>query len=337
MPEPVNAYRYLGFLRSKWWFIALSCAVATGLALGVSLMLPKKYTATCRILVEAPAGSDPHGSMAVSSIYLESLKTYVAFAASDSLFQRGLGQFHLRRRYPRGSIESLKAGILKVAMIPDTKIMELRVTLPDPKTAQALAQYLAEETIRLNRTITQESDRDLTQGIEKDEADARVRLRESEAAWNRMVAEQPIERLQQEVQNGEDLKSSLERQILRAEADGDAGAQAETWRRQLAQVEKDVTAKEDLLAKRLAERDRLDTQLIASRSAYASVQNRLDQVRGELGYRGERLKIIDPGVVPEQPSSPNISLNVFAALLLGIVAPIVYLTLQLSFRAQRDA
>ena len=28
------------------------------------------------------------------------------------------------------------------------------------------------------------------------------------------------------------------------------------------------------------------------------------------GFRGERLKIIDPGIVPERPSSPNLPLNV---------------------------
>src|ERR1035438_2134686 len=35
---------------------------------------------------------------------------------------------------------------------------------------------------------------------------------------------------------------------------------------------------------------------------------RLSQVRSDRGYRSERLKIIDPEFVPEQPSAPNIPL-----------------------------
>jgi uncharacterized protein involved in exopolysaccharide biosynthesis len=61
------------------------------------------------------------------------------------------------------------------------------------------------------------------------------------------------------------------------------------------------------------------------------VENRLREARGDAGYRGERLKIIDPGIVPERPSSPNLPLNLAAALLLGLVLPIVYFTLEMNF------
>jgi hypothetical protein len=47
------------------------------------------------------------------------------------------------------------------------------------------------------------------------------------------------------------------------------------------------------------------------------------------------LKIIDPGIVPEKPSSPNVPLNVAAALLLGLVLPVLYLTLAMNYQEQR--
>src|SRR5450755_5072972 len=100
MPESVNTYRYLSFLGSRWRLIAASCAIAGALALAVSLMAPQQYTATCRILIEHPAGVDVRSALGVSNIYLESLKTYEHFAASDSLFLRALDQFQLRQRYP---------------------------------------------------------------------------------------------------------------------------------------------------------------------------------------------------------------------------------------------
>lgn len=342
--ESVNTYRYLSFLGSRWRFIAASCAIAVCLALGVTLLLPKQYTATCRILIEPPAGTDIRGALGVSPIYLESLKTYEHFAASDSLFLRALDQFQLRQRYPERPVESLKAAILKVGMVRDTKILEIGVTLPDPKTAQALALYLGQETVTLSRSVDEEGDRELTQAIERQEADAKARLDRSEAAWTRTIAQQPVEGLQQAAQNGGELKSSLERQLLRAEADASEGpaaeaaasrSRADTLRKQLAQVGRDLAAQEELLARRMAERNRVATERSASEDAYAAIESLLNQARGGLGYRSERLKIIDPGIVPERPSAPNLPLRVLAALLLGLVVPAVYLTLELSYRTQR--
>ena len=67
------------------------------------------------------------------------------------------------------------------------------------------------------------------------------------------------------------------------------------------------------------------------------MEGKLREARGETGYRGERLKIIDPGIVPQRPSSPNWPLNVAGALLAGVVLPILYLTLAMSFQEQRAA
>ena len=341
--EPVNTYRYLSFLGSRWRFIAVSCAIAVTLTLLVSLTRAKQYTATCRILIQPPAGADIRGALGVSPIYLESLKTYEHFALSDSLFLRALERFDLRRRFPGRPVESLKSAILKAGMVRDTKVLEIKVTLPEPRTAQALALYLGEETVNLSRSVDQEADRDLAQTIEKQESDARARLDRSEAAWTRTVTQQPVEGLQQEIQNGGDLKSSLQRQLLRAEADvsdpqsGDASssrARADTLRKQLAQVTRDLSAQEELLAARLAERDRLDAERTASQESYNTVETRLNQVRSDGGYRSERLEIIDPGIVPERPSAPNIPLQVLAALLLSLVIPVIYLTLELSYRTQ---
>ena len=47
------------------------------------------------------------------------------------------------------------------------------------------------------------------------------------------------------------------------------------------------------------------------------------------------MRIIDPGIVPERPSAPNLPLNVMAALLLGLVLPLLYFTLEMSYREQR--
>src|SRR5258708_6981859 len=83
-------------LRTRWRLIAVACAVAVSLSLAVSLILTKEYTAVSRIVIDPPAGSDPRASMAVSPIYLESLRSYDLFAASDDLFLKAVQRFGLR-------------------------------------------------------------------------------------------------------------------------------------------------------------------------------------------------------------------------------------------------
>ena len=93
--------------------------------------------------------------------------------------------------------------------------------------------------------------------------------------------------------------------------------------------------REKLLATRMAHRDKLEAERKAGQTNLTAIEGRLRETRGDAGYRGERLRIIDPGIVPERPSSPNVPLNLAAALLLGLVLPILYLTLQMSYQEQR--
>src|SRR6266568_489632 len=157
-------------LRARWRIIAVACAVAVSLALAVSLILPKEYTAVSRIVIDPPAGSDPRSSMAVSPIYLESLRSYELFASSDDLFLKAVQRFGLRG--DSTPIDKLKKSVLKAEMPRNTKILEIHATLPDPKTAHALALYVAEETVKLNQAVSREGDRELSAEAEKLTAEA---------------------------------------------------------------------------------------------------------------------------------------------------------------------
>src|SRR5579872_4512055 len=121
MSEPFDAYQYVNYLRAHWHPVAVSVAVAVGLATAVSLVMTPQYTATARLVIEPPAGADLRVAMAVSPIYLESLKTYEQFATSDSLFEKAASRFGLTRR----PIESLKRQVLQVQLVRNTRIMEI--------------------------------------------------------------------------------------------------------------------------------------------------------------------------------------------------------------------
>jgi len=356
MSEPFDAFRYIGYLRSRWRWIACSAGVAVALAIIVSLLLPNQYTATARLIIEPPAGTDLRSAMAVSPIYLESLKTYEQLAASDSLFQKAVDRFGLGGT----PIESLKRRVLRVQIVRNTRIMEIAVTLPDPRKAQALAKFLAESAVELNRSSVAESDQDLVRGIADQERDVRARLAESEKAWAQVMANEPTQGLVAEMEQAADTRAKLQEQIRSVELEiadvGDrskhAGATEQTelrkedsnarvrlteMHKQLQEMDRQNAERERLLATRHTHRDQIEAERKSRQTALEAINNRLREARGESGYRGERLKIIDPGIVPQRPSSPNLPLNVAAALLAGLVLPILYLTLEMSFQEQRAA
>src|SRR5579862_5870415 len=126
MQDSFDVFEYIDFLRARWKFPAFACGFAILLALAIGFLLPKRYTATATILIDPPAGGDPRIATAVSTVYLESLKTYELLATNDQLFLRAASQFHLR---DQGSpIESLKQRVLKVDKLRDTRALEISVT-----------------------------------------------------------------------------------------------------------------------------------------------------------------------------------------------------------------
>jgi uncharacterized protein involved in exopolysaccharide biosynthesis len=357
MPEPFEPYRYIGKIWPRWRLIAASVAAAGLLSLGMSLLMTRQYTATARIVIDPPAGTDLRSAMAVSPIYLESLRTYEQFASSDSLFLKAVEHFGLRGS---GKVESLKKRVLKVGLVRNTRILEISAILPDPKKSQQLASYLADETVAMNRSLVTEADQDLIHSTEQLEAETKARLDRIEAEWARLLAAEPTEALQAASENGAALYAKIEQDALGIELEIADNAQREKQatpdalpqirndavnarlreaglRRQLDALKRQAAEREKLLSTRMAHRDRLDAERKTALAALAGIENRLRETRSDAGYRGERLKVIDPGVIPESPSSPNVPLNVAAGLLLGFAIPLIYLTLSMGAHDRRDA
>lgn len=347
MGDAFDAYQYLGHLKRRWRFVFVVCGVAVCGSLLVSLTLAKTYTATARVLIEPPAGTDTRSALVVSPIYLESLKTYEHFASSDSLFLRALNQFHLRHLYSGRPIESIKKSVLQVEIPRNTKILEIRAALPDPKLAQALALYVAEETVKLNRSVASDVDSDWSESLEKLKADARTALDRAEAAMARFAAERPgVDALAADIEAKGQVKGALSRQLIAADLDAataspgadpngwraDAGTRRDLLNKQLAALEPQLKAEQQTLEERKTELARLKEELRAARETYNRLESHLSETRATAGYRGEQLKIIDPGIVPERPSAPNLPLNLMAAAFIGILSAIVFLSFEFGYR-----
>ena len=209
--QPFDVFEYLSYLRRRWPFWAVTCAVAILVSAGIALMLPKQYTATASILIETPGAADPRNSTALSPMYLESLKTYEHFAESDTLFLEALDKFHLRDENHAAPADSLKRRILKVVKPRDTKILQVSATLPDPVKAQAVAQFIAERTVDLNRSLVRQSDQDLIDEANRQAAAARARTQEIEKRLDQETGRAPYEALQSEVDNLVELQARLRR------------------------------------------------------------------------------------------------------------------------------
>jgi len=281
MPETFELVRYLDHLRRRWRVIAAACVVALGVAVAMALIMPARYTATARIIIEPPAGSDLRVTMAVSPIYLESLKTYELMASGDQLFLDAIEHFKLARTKP---LDRLKQSVLKVAIPHNTRVLEVSATLPNPAQAQALALYIAEQTVKLTRNISLETERDLMADAERQWTEARARLLQVENDWARL-------------------------------SDGPVGRTPE----------------------RAAQVDALQVQRDAARTGFELAEKRLQEVRSTSGFRGERLKIVDPGVVPERPSWPNTPLIALSALVLALALSLLYLAIELNYRLEKAA
>jgi len=281
MPESFEMLRYLDHLRRRWLIIAVASSVAVVLALVVALLTSPRYTATTRIMIEPPAGSDSRIAVAVSPIYLESLKTYELVASGDRLFLDAVEHFKIQRP---ASVEALKRSILKVSIPRNTRILEIAVSLHDPVQAQALALYIGQKTVTVTHDFSRALENEVVADAQRHLDEARVRMEQAERAWTRL-SRQP------------------------ANGTADRAVQVRT-----AQAERD-----------------------AAHASFDAAEKQLDESRSASGGRGESLRIVDPGVVPQRPSSPNVPLTLFSALLVALVASLLYVTLEFNYGLERSA
>lgn len=352
---------YVSYLRSRWRVVAIAGLVAVSLTLGISLLLPKRFTSTASIVIEPPLTTDPRTLMAISPMYLESLKTYELYATSDTLFLRALDRFHLREEIAGQAIESFKRRVLKVAKLRDTKVMQIGVTLGDPKAAQEMAQFLAEETVKLSSAVSRDSGKDAIEEAKRQTDVARADLNSMQEAWNKASSGESVESLRSELDAmvellyrlrrtiSEDLASAAEyaskAQALTA-PDGAAKTERENLERQAASMnarvaiataqaqalEQNLATKNRVLAERSTAQSELEGKKKTAQASYDAALKRLQELQTAVSASGDRLRIIDPGIVPDRPSEPRIVLNCAVALGVALLGCLIYLSFAFGMR-----
>ena len=363
--DDLEFFAFTFYVLSRWRTLTAVCITSVALVLVVSLLLPKKYTATASILIEPPAGNDPRGSTAVSPVYLESLKTYEHLASSDSLFEQALNRLDLRRKYAGVPIEVIKRRVLEVSKPRDTKVLEIGVTLHGQTEARDLARYIAEQTVEMNHALGKASIQELAEGGQAVFQQALKRANDAKQARDRFLAEQPVFSLDAEVAQTTDLNARLKRELsetrvdlaayeARAESEkklppssGDLPsilqaiaadrAQIGSLEKQIGGMDKIMSGKANLLERRKHTQEFLEKDLQAAQAQYEAASNRNGELMASGAFRGERLEIIDPGVLPERPSSPNLPLNLALAALASVFGSGLYLAISYTYNRRQVA
>jgi capsular polysaccharide biosynthesis protein len=358
LADNIDLFSFAQYALTRWKFIAKACFAAVTLAAIVSFLSPKNYTATASLVVQPPEGIDSRGALAVSSIYLESLKTYEHYAYSDSLFEAALIKMNLRSTYPGVPIEALKRRVLEINKPRDTKILEIRATLRDPKKAQQLAFFIAQQTTLMNRNMQAAVVHELTDATGAVVSTAKQRLDRALQARDAYLQQQPIAALESDLSSATELKTRVDRDLIdarveraaygaRATAQTNAAEQndSETVAGSLRAVEAEVRTLESqsqdlqrriasdvaLVERRKRNRETLDKEVQIAQAQFEAENAKKNEVLASAPSHGERLEIVDPGVVPERPSSPKISLNLAIALLASIGLSLLYLAIAFNF------
>ena len=347
----LDVVEFAAWIRPRLRIVLISCTVAAVLAAFISFLMPRRYTATAGILIGTPAGLDPRSATSVSPVYLESLRTYEHLANSDSLFLKALEHIGLEKLSAGRSIEGLKGAVLRVSKPLNTRIINISATLEDPAKAQALAQYIAEQTVALSRSIDSQLSGDLSKEAIANFNAADAGLRKAQAASEQFAKMPGTEGLTAELEGSRELKFAVERDLGSARAAlADLSAQPAAPSGQIAALKariatleiqdqtlrRTISADDAQLEKLSQQREAVASELTEARDEFESAKSKLTDIKAAASFHGERLDLFDPGIVPRRPSSPNIPLNVVAAVLIAAVVTLGFLTFRYGYARRRE-
>lgn len=116
-----------------------------------------------------------------------------------------------------------------------------------------------------------------------------------------------------------------------------AGARARQRQTELEKstLEKRVAEKSAELAALDVRRETAAAQLSNADGRFHDLEKREMEMSVTAGLRTEQLRVVDPGIVPQRPSFPNIPLTLGAALVLSLMAALGWLTLQYGIARQK--
>ena len=129
---------YLRIMRRRWKLIVSCLVVATAVAAAVTFQMTPQYASTARLFVSTTPSNT--GEAYTGSLFsAQRVTSYADLATGQELSSRVITENDLDLE-PAELAERIEATV-----VPETVILELKVTDPDPKQAQLLTQAVAAE------------------------------------------------------------------------------------------------------------------------------------------------------------------------------------------------
>jgi len=170
--------QFLLILRARFWVIAVTLVSVVAVALIVSLLLPKKYTATTALVVDGKSHDPLIGAMLPSQMMPGYLATQVDIIGSDRVAQRVVAltkmdqipliqEQWVEETKGQGDIRVWLAELLKkqleVRPSRDSSVLTVSYTGTDPQFAAAIANAFAQAYIETNLELKVEPARQYAQ------------------------------------------------------------------------------------------------------------------------------------------------------------------------------
>ena len=328
-------------IRRRRRFVALNVGILTLIALIVSLILPKWYSAKAVLLPPA----EEETSLSVSQLLPRGLggiklpgapslsDVFISVLKSRSVGDRIIARFDLVRRYRQHDAETALRELQKHTrlQVGDDGTISIAVEDRDPKTAAAMANAYVEELDNFNRLTRTSSARRTREFIEE-----RIRVVQGDlaAAENSLSSYQQrknIALMSPEARGQAEIGANIMAQKLALEV------KLNVLRQSLAESSEDVRrVREELSA---VERQlgampqagvatmRLWRDLKVQEQLYELLVAQLEEARIRETRDTPTVQVLDPAVPPLHKSRPKRAAVVLAGLLLGCVGSVGYLLL----------
>jgi uncharacterized protein involved in exopolysaccharide biosynthesis len=211
--------------------------------------------------------------------------------------------------------------------------------------------------VKLNRGLTEANDIELSAGTERQLSEARLLRDKVQGELQSLLKREPVSSLEAEIETLQDRLTRLDRELTDAEQAvaeytdrlSQPGAENKVWQPMLSverakvthlksqrkAVTDEIAGKSAGAADRSARVEQMQLKLKTAQAALQTLETRLQESRSMAGHRAERLRVIDPGVIPERPSSPRMSLNLIATFLAGLILSVLYLSLEFGYQRFR--
>ena len=142
---------YFRMLQKGWWLIVLATLAAVIISLSFSFATIPQYQASAHLII-SPNASLTSGSDVVRSLdtldRLSTVTTYAEVLGSNRVYEETLGMLQLKA-------SDLVAYTRSAVVLPDSSILEIRISGPNPTLAAELANAISRQMINYTGQLNQ--------------------------------------------------------------------------------------------------------------------------------------------------------------------------------------